>query len=114
VITRLACSLVGQTQPVALVPGTLAGQAYGREEALEKFRCRYGLAPAYRDKIDRGGLKIAGVDAQGEARIVELPGHRFFLATLFLPQLSSRPDQPHPLIVAFLRAAWAAQRGSAA
>jgi len=45
------------------------------------------------------------VDQDGEARIVELADHPFFLATLFVPQVSSSPTQPHPLISAFLRAA---------
>jgi CTP synthase (UTP-ammonia lyase) len=38
-------------------------------------------------------------------RVVELTRHRFFVATLFVPQLSSRPEASHPLITAFLRAA---------
>jgi len=49
-------------------------------------------------------------------RIVELSDHRFFLATLFVPQLSASPDLPHPLIVAYLQAArtfQACQRRSA-
>ena len=52
-----------------------------------------------------GRLKITGVDVEGEARIVELSDHTFYVATLFLPQVSSKPDRPHPLIVAYLRAA---------
>ncbi|MCK7513630.1 MAG: hypothetical protein MZV70_62820 [Desulfobacterales bacterium] len=37
-----------------------------------------------------------GVDREGEARVVELTSHRFFLATLFLPQLASSLEAPHP------------------
>lgn len=37
--------------------------------------------------------------------MVELPDRRFYLATLFVPQLGSQPDSPHPLILAYLRAA---------
>ena len=48
---------------------------------------------------------MVGVDQDGEARVLELPDHRFFVATLFVPQLSSSPGSPHPLIVAYLRAA---------
>jgi CTP synthase (UTP-ammonia lyase) len=50
-------------------------------------------------------LKIVGVDDNGHARIVELSTHRFFMATLFLPQSSSRAEKPHPLIVEYLNAA---------
>jgi CTP synthase (UTP-ammonia lyase) len=48
---------------------------------------------------------VTGTGPEGEARIVELPDHRFFIATLFLPQLSSTMERPHPLIVGYLRAA---------
>jgi CTP synthase (UTP-ammonia lyase) len=71
----------------------------------EQFACSYGLNPQFREKVGKGKLKITGVDVEGEARIVELSDHDFYVATLFLPQISSKPDRPHPLIVAYLRAA---------
>jgi CTP synthase (UTP-ammonia lyase) len=40
-----------------------------------------------------------------EVRVVELPAHRFFVGTLYVPQLRSTPIHPHPLIVAFVEAA---------
>ena len=105
-ITKLTCSLVGQTQAIQIAPGTRAYQAYG-SEALEQFRCNYGLNPEYRGRLVDAGLSISGVDSGGEARIVELSDHRFFVATLFLPQLASTRETPHPLIVAYLQAALA-------
>jgi CTP synthase (UTP-ammonia lyase) len=105
VISKLTCSLVGTTQPITLLPGTLAQRAYGTAAATEQFACNYGLNPAYEEHLSQGGLQVAGRDAAGEVRIVELAAHRFFLATLFLPQLSSSPARPHPLIVAYLQAA---------
>jgi CTP synthase (UTP-ammonia lyase) len=48
---------------------------------------------------------VSARGTHGEPRAVELAHHRFFLATLFQPQLSSRPDAPHPIWLAFLRAA---------
>lgn len=50
------------------------------------------------------------MDSDGEARILELPGHPFYVATLFVPQMSSSPERPHPLVVAFLQAALDAAR----
>jgi CTP synthase (UTP-ammonia lyase) len=94
------------------MPGTLAHQAYGQQEVTEQFRCNYGLNPVYREQISQGDLKVAGIDPEGEIRIVELSNHRFFLATLFVPQLSSNPDMPHPLIMTYLKAAQAFQGGS--
>jgi CTP synthase (UTP-ammonia lyase) len=46
-----------------------------------------------------------GEGERGEVRAFELPGHPFYMGTLFQPQRSSRPDRPHPLVTAFLRAA---------
>ena len=107
VISRLASSLVGKTETVKIAAGSLASQAYGREEAAEQFSCNFGLSPGFGRGVDWGRLKIAGVGPTGEARIAELTDHPFYVATLFLPQMSSTPDRPHPLIKAFLRAALA-------
>jgi len=104
-ISKLTCSLVGVEQRINITPGTLAYQAYGKEEVTEHFRCSYGLNPEFREEIDKDGLRVVGVDPDGEVRIVELSDHPFFIATLFLPQLSSDPDLPHPLIVTYLKAA---------
>jgi CTP synthase (UTP-ammonia lyase) len=104
-ISRLACSLVGQAQAVDIAPGTRAHRAYGVDVTVEQFRCSYGLNPLYREAIRSGPMQVVGVDANREVRIVELPAHRFYVATLFLPQLSSSPEKPHPLILAFVRAA---------
>ena len=45
------------------------------------------------------------VNSAGELRIIELPQHPFFLATLFLPQLRSAPTRPHPIFLALARTA---------
>jgi CTP synthase (UTP-ammonia lyase) len=50
-------------------------------------------------------LRVSGVDADGEARIVELDGHPFFVATLFCFQTRSRADEPHPLVAGLADAA---------
>ena len=108
-ISKLACSLVGQTQTIKIRPGSHAHQAYGHQEVTEQFYCNYGLNPRFRDKFEKGKLNITGIDPGGEVRIVELSDHRFYVATLFLPQVSSRPENPHPLIVAYLKAVLAFQ-----
>ena len=71
----------------------------------EQFRCHFGLNPRYRELFASGPLKLVGFDRHGDGRIVELANHRFFVATLFLPQLSSQPGAPHPLVIAYLRMA---------
>jgi CTP synthase (UTP-ammonia lyase) len=105
VIGALACSLAGRVMDVTLVEGSAAHRAYQARSATERYYCRFGLNPDYVEPLVRGGLVISGIDQDGEARIVELPGRRFFVATLFVPQTSSAPGAPHPLIGAYLAAA---------
>lgn len=81
----------------------MAHQAYKQTQVTEAFHCNYGLNPAFRRQMERGTLKVTGIDLDGDVRIVELPEHPFFLATLFLPQLASKPEHPHPLILAYMQ-----------
>jgi CTP synthase (UTP-ammonia lyase) len=104
-ISKLECSLVGKTMHVHLEPSSRVFQMYRRAVVEEQYYCQFGLNPAYQTTIHEGGLGVVGVDDDREARIVELPDHPFFVATLFVPPLTSTPDQPHPLIVAYLEAA---------
>jgi len=104
-ISNLACSLVGKTEDIDNAKGSLAEKAYKKPQAAEQFRCSFGLNPSYRAAFDASSLKAAGTVPKGEMRIAELTTHPFFMSNLFLPQLSSSPETPHPIIVAFLKAA---------
>jgi CTP synthase (UTP-ammonia lyase) len=104
-ITPLSCSLAGQRMAVQFLLGTKAATAYSSTSAIERYYCNFGLNPAYRDELSAAGLVVTGVDQDDEVRIIELPTRRFFLATLFVPQTSSRADLPHPLLTALVMAA---------
>ena len=104
-VTPLACSLVGQSERVRLLGGSRAREVYGQEEVTEKFYCNFGLNPAHRAKIEGAGLRTSGLDKTGEVRVMELPGHRFFFGTLYVPQMSSTPERPHPLVSSLVRSA---------
>ena len=104
-IDELLCSLVGQTMSIRLVDDALRA-IYGSTDATERYYCRFGVNPAHRPALEAGGLAAAGVDAvDGDVRIVRIPSHPFFVATLFVPQTASTPGAPHPLVTAFVRAA---------
>jgi len=47
-----------------------------------------------------GPLAITGSDQEDEVRVVELPGHPFFIGTLYVPQARSGEGRPHPLFSA--------------
>src|SRR5260370_1170849 len=55
--------------------------------------------------FDQGALHITGVDDNGEARVFELEGHPFFMATLFQPERMALKGVMPPLARAFLQAA---------
>lgn len=76
-----------------------------REVIAEAYTCNYELDPAFQAALTAKGLRVAGVDAAGAVRAVELSDHPFFMATLYQPQRASAEGRPHPLITAYLRAA---------
>jgi CTP synthase (UTP-ammonia lyase) len=103
-ISRLTCSLVGRTLTIKLVPGSLIASLYGQTTVQEQYHCNFGVNPDYVDTLGSGALHIVGSDNEGAVRAVELSGHPFFLGTLFLPQHTSTPTAPHPLITGFFKA----------
>jgi CTP synthase (UTP-ammonia lyase) len=105
VCVPLTCNIIGQLVPVRITPGTLAGELYQAAETVEPFFCTFGLNPRYREPLERSGLRFTGFDGDGEPRILELPGHRFFLGTLYVPQAAPAQHDPHPVLAGFLKAA---------
>jgi len=102
VLHRLACVVAGKELPITLAPQSLAAKVYARTDIVERYYCSFGLNPEYRQRL--GDLQVSGWDAADEARVVELPSHPYYLATLFVPH--STPTSPHPLAIAFLKAAF--------
>jgi CTP synthase len=90
----------------ALKEGSLAARAYGRAETEERHRHRYEFNNRYAAQLQSRGLVLSGRCVGRElVEIIELPDHPWFLAVQFHPELRSRPHEPHPLFVDFVRAA---------
>jgi CTP synthase len=90
----------------ALKEGSLAARAYGRLEIEERHRHRYEFNNKYAAHLQSRGLVLSGKCVGRElVEIIELPDHPWFLAVQFHPELKSRPHEPHPLFVDFVRAA---------
>ncbi|MGW7454381.1 CTP synthase C-terminal region-related (seleno)protein [Streptomyces sp. NPDC054787] len=104
-IAPLACSLVGHEGLVRAEPGSLAESALGAERSMERYHCNYGPAPRHLPALTAHGLRLSGHDEDGRVRIAELPGHPFFLATLFQPELHGDGTRPHPIVRALAVAA---------
>ena len=92
--------------PCTLNPKSIAGRAYAKLKIQERHRHRYEFNNAYREKLENKGLMCSGINTERNlVEIIELPKHPFFVGTQFHPELISRPLDPHPLFVAFARAA---------
>ncbi len=104
-IAPLTCSLVGTSGTIVLAEGSRAATIFGGTETVEEYHCNFGFDARYRPILSSGELQITGVDEHGEARIVEIAEHPFFIATLFQPERRALTGHSHLLVEAFLRAA---------
>lgn len=91
--------------PCQLQPGTRAAEAYHKPLVSERHRHRFELNNAFRQQLEQKGMVFSGISPDGRlVEIAELAEHPFMVATQFHPEFLSRPNRPHPLFVAFLRA----------
>ncbi|SNY32706.1 CTP synthase C-terminal region-related (seleno)protein [Paractinoplanes atraurantiacus] len=104
-IAELSCSLAGHEGAVDLTPGSLIESLLGGARTIERYHCSYGIAPGYIEVLREHGMRFTGADDNGDVRVAELPGHPFYLATLFQPELAGDGSDPHPVIRGFTRAA---------
>lgn len=91
--------------PCHLVEGTRAHAAYGQAVVYERHRHRFELNNAFRRELADGGMVFSGLSPNGRlVEIAELRDHPFMLGSQFHPEFKSRPNRPHPLFVAFIKA----------
>jgi CTP synthase (UTP-ammonia lyase) len=100
----LECSLVEVTNTLRLKAGTRIREAYGRDETVECYHCRYGLNPEFLTQLTAKGLRVAAEDDSGEVRALELDEHPFFVTTLFQPERAALQGECPPLVAAFVSA----------
>jgi CTP synthase len=92
--------------PCELQPDTIAAQAYSQSLVQERHRHRFELNNAYREILQSNGMRLSGISPDGRlVEISELVDHPFMVATQFHPEFLSRPNRPHPLFIAFVKAA---------
>jgi len=89
-----------------LAKGSLVEKLYGTEMISERHRHRYEVNTAYREDLEKAGMKFTGMSPSGHLpEMVELPHHPWFVAVQFHPEFKSRPFAPHPLFNGFVQAA---------
>ncbi|OGE20310.1 CTP synthase [Candidatus Daviesbacteria bacterium RIFCSPLOWO2_01_FULL_43_38] len=89
-----------------LQKGSLVKKLYGKSKISERHRHRYEFNNEFVDKFLTNGMRISGASSDGKlVEVIELLDHPFFVGTQFHPELKSRPLEPHPLFLGFLKAA---------
>lgn len=84
---------------------TLAYDCYKSEMIQERHRHRYEFNNKFKKQLEDCGLVFSGKNPEtGLAEIVELPNHKFFIASQFHPEFLSRPQRSHPLFREFIGA----------
>jgi CTP synthase len=91
--------------PCVLKEGTKVREIYKKEVIYERHRHRYEFNNAYRELFERNGFVISGLSPDGRlVEVVELKDHPWFIGCQFHPEFKSKPFDPHPLFVSFIKA----------
>jgi CTP synthase (UTP-ammonia lyase) len=90
--------------PVSVLGGTKLSSILGAGTLMGDYFCNYEVNEEYEARFAAAGLRVSARGRKGEIRAMELEGHRFYVLTLFQPQLASTEGRPHPIVTAFLRA----------
>ncbi len=92
--------------PCVLKEGSIARDAYGVDQVDERHRHRFEFNNQYREAMEAAGMRLAGLSPDGRlVEISEIVDHPFMVGTQFHPEFLSRPNRPHPLFFAFMKAA---------
>jgi len=79
-----------------------------KKTILERHRHRYEVNPKFVKKIEEKGLVFSGYhirkDKQKLMEFIELPKHKYFIATQGHPEFKSRLGNPSPLFYGFVKA----------
>ena len=81
-------------------------EAYGKQQISERHRHRYEYNNAYQKQLEAAGLKTVGMNPKTNlVEIIELEAHPWFIGVQYHPEYKSTVANPHPLFVAFVKAA---------
>ncbi|OAB81511.1 CTP synthase [Cochleicola gelatinilyticus] len=89
-----------------LEPGSKVAEIYSSNTINERHRHRYEYNNAYKDQLEAAGMKSTGINPEtGLVEIIELENHPWFIGVQYHPEYKSTVANPHPLFVAFVKAA---------
>lgn len=91
--------------PCEVKEGTTLYKAYGKKSISERHRHRYEFNNEYRKELTDAGLTIGGTSPDDKiVETVEITERPFYVGVQFHPEFKSRPNKPHPLFKAFVKA----------
>ncbi len=83
-----------------------AFKIYNTENISERHRHRFEFNNKFTDDFTKSGMILSGINKQGKlVEIIELADHPWFIGVQFHPEYKSTVANPHPLFVAFIKAA---------
>src|SRR5690606_14473615 len=89
-----------------LAKDSLAFKIYGKEDISERHRHRYEDNNKYTEQPEGAGTASSGINPEtGLVEIIEIPEHPWFVGVQYHPEYKSTVANPHPLFVAFVKAA---------
>ena len=87
-------------------PKTGTAREYRKKHITERHRHRWEVNNRYRNRLENHGLVVSGINTElNLVEIIEYPGHPWFIASQFHPELKSRLNGAHPLFRGFISAA---------
>jgi len=92
--------------PAKLKENSKIADIYETTDIEERHRHRYEVNATYIKDLEEQGLLFAGMSPDGLLpETVEYKGHPWFIGVQYHPELKSKPFDPHPLFVSFIKAA---------
>ena len=89
-----------------LQAGSKIYEVYQQPLISERHRHRYEFNSEYRKPLEESGLRCSGINPKtGLVEVIELPSHPWFVGVQYHPEYKSTVAKPHPLFVAFVKAA---------
>jgi len=86
--------------------GSVVRNIYKAETISERHRHRYEFNSKYKAQIEAAGMVATGLNPDtGLVEIIEIPEHPWFVGVQYHPEYKSTVANPHPLFVAFVKAA---------
>ena len=89
-----------------LLEHTKIASVYKTTSIMERHRHRYEFNNTYKTQLENAGMKATGFNPEtGLVEVIEIPSHPWFVGVQYHPEYKSTVAKPHPLFLAFIKAA---------